>query len=135
MLRSLWSDFSGIVAGTIGPGSQSTILAPLGEFMLVRRLYSFVVFIFPIALASGIAHAQTYPNEVIRIVTCNPGGSYDLAARLLAQGLTGPLGQPVTVDNRGGGMVPIEVAAKSAPDGYTLLVAKVYKKSARFVGQ
>lgn len=69
------------------------------------------------------ASAQTYPNRPVRIVTSPAGGGNDFAARLIAQGLSGPLGQQVIVDNRAGGVIPGEVAAKSKPDGYTLLVA------------
>jgi tripartite-type tricarboxylate transporter receptor subunit TctC len=67
--------------------------------------------------------AQTYPTRPVRIVTSPAGGGNDFAARLIAQGLSGPLGQQVIVDNRAGGVVPGEVAARSKPDGYTLLVA------------
>lgn len=67
--------------------------------------------------------AQTYPNRPVRIVTSPAGGGNDFAARLIAQGLSGPLGQQVIVDNRAGGVVPGDVAARSKPDGYALLVA------------
>ena len=43
-------------------------------------------------------------------------------ARLIAQGISGPLGQPVIVDNRASGIIPGEIVAKAPPDGYTLLV-------------
>ena len=81
-----------------------------------------------------------YPNRAIRIVDVFvPGGPSDIIARLLSQKLTESLGQPVIVENRGsaGGIVGAEVAAKSAPDGYTLMMApqaaitinpSVYKK-------
>src|SRR5438552_16131101 len=72
--------------------------------------------------ATPIASAQNYPSKPIRIVTSNPGGSNDFTARILAQGLTGPLGQQVIVDNRGGGsFISAEVVARAPPDGYTLL--------------
>ena len=67
--------------------------------------------------------AQPYPTRPVRIVTSPAGGGNDFAARLIAQGLSGPLGQQVIVDNRAGGVVPGDVAARSKPDGYTLLVA------------
>jgi tripartite-type tricarboxylate transporter receptor subunit TctC len=73
-------------------------------------------------LASSSA-AQAYPNRPVRIVTSPAGGGNDFAARLIAQGLSAPLGQQVIVDNRAGGVVPGDVAARSKPDGYTLLVA------------
>src|SRR5687767_10454552 len=74
-------------------------------------------------IVAGAAGAQTYPNRPVRIVTSPAGGGNDFAARLIAQGLSAPLGQQVIVDNRAGGVIPGEVVAKSKPDGYTLLVA------------
>ncbi len=66
--------------------------------------------------------AQGYPNKPIRIVTGEPGGGLDFATRLIAQGITGPLGQTLVIDNRGGGIVLIDIVAKAPPDGYTLLL-------------
>ncbi len=71
--------------------------------MLVTRS---VVWIFSIGLAvlgASKAFGQEYPNKPIRIVTSEPGSGADFAARLISQGLTGALGQPVIIDNRGGG--------------------------------
>jgi tripartite-type tricarboxylate transporter receptor subunit TctC len=67
-----------------------------------------------------------FPEHTIKIVvTIPPGGAPDIAARLLAQKLTENLGQPVVVENRTGanGNVAGDQVAKSAPDGYTLLLA------------
>src|SRR5688572_22336436 len=72
------------------------------------------------ALAAAM-HAQTYPAKPIRIVTVAPGGTPDLIARLISQGITGALGQPLVVDNRVG-FVGIEIVSKAPPDGYTLAV-------------
>lgn len=74
---------------------------------------------------SAGAIAQTYPAKPVRlIVPTAPGGGTDLIGRLLAQNLSGPLGQQVIVDNRGGAGTTIgsAVTAKAPPDGYTLLL-------------
>ena len=73
------------------------------------------------SFAAGHASGQNYPNKPIRIVTSTPGGSADIVARLLAQGLTVSLSQQVLVDNRAG-VIAGEIVAKAPPDGYTLLV-------------
>ena len=73
-----------------------------------------------LVLSTTVAYSQDYPNRSIRILTPATGGSSDIAARQIAQGITGPLGQPVIVDNRGG-TISQEIAAKAPPDGYTLL--------------
>ena len=78
------------------------------------------------ALAIGSASAQPYPVKPVRIITGFTGGS-DLMARLVALQLTPALGQQVYVDQRLGaaGNIGFEAAAKSAPDGYTLLMGAV----------
>lgn len=71
---------------------------------------------------------QEYPVKPVRlIVPIAPGGSNDLLARALAQKFSESLGQPVIVDNRagGGGTIGTELAAKSAPDGHTLLMVNI----------
>ncbi len=71
------------------------------------------------------AVAQTYPSRAVRIVVAFPaGGGSDLAARVVAQKLSEGLGQPVVVENRVGanGGVGAEAVARSAPDGYTLVM-------------
>ena len=80
-----------------------------------------------IAIAFHALHAgaQDYPNKTVRvIVPFAPGGGSDLTARQIAQKLSERLGQQFVVDNRGGagGLIGLEIAAKSAPDGYTLVV-------------
>jgi len=69
----------------------------------------------------GAVHAQEFPTRPVRIVTSAVGGTTDLVARLIAQGLTASLGQQVIVDNRPTGIIPGEIVVKAPPDGYTLL--------------
>src|SRR5262245_10673893 len=74
-----------------------------------------------VILATGAISAQEYPNKPIRIVSGGaPGGGSDIVARLFAQGISGPLGQPVIVDNRAEAIAG-PLVAKALPDGYTLL--------------
>jgi len=82
----------------------------------------------PLLLAlclTATAHAQNYPARTVRMVVGFPaGGSVDLVARLLAPKLAETLGQSFIVDNRPGatGFIGASLVAKSAPDGYTLLM-------------
>jgi tripartite-type tricarboxylate transporter receptor subunit TctC len=76
-------------------------------------------------LCGGQAVAQTYPAKPIRvIVPFGAGGPADIYARYLGQHMQGTLGQPFVVENRpgAGSIIGTDVVAKSAPDGYTLLV-------------
>ena len=75
------------------------------------------------ALLPAIALSQQYPNKPVRmIVPFPPGGPADIFARGLAQGMGGELGQPVIIENVSGvgGVLGVDRAVKSAPDGYTL---------------
>ena len=77
---------------------------------------------------AGVALAQDYPTKPIRfLVGVAPGGGTDFMARLVAQKLTEAWGQTVVVDNRIGatGLIAMEMLAKSAPDGYTVIVFNV----------
>jgi tripartite-type tricarboxylate transporter receptor subunit TctC len=74
----------------------------------------------------GTGLTQTYPSRPIRLVVpYPPGGGLDLFARTVAPKLGQQLGQPVVIENRPGasGVIGADVAAKSAPDGYTILIA------------
>ena len=70
---------------------------------------------------SGGISAQTYPTKPVRIVTSSIGGGGDFASRLIAQGISGPLGQQIIIDNRGG-QTPGPAVLQASPDGHTLLV-------------
>ena len=83
----------------------------------------------PLTSAALLLAATTvfaaYPEKAIRIVVpYAPGGNIDITARTIAPGLAEGLGQQVVIDNRGGagGTIGSEIAARSAPDGYTLLL-------------
>lgn len=75
-----------------------------------------------LASGAGVATAQqAFPVKPVRIVTSQAGGGSDFTVRLMAQGLTEIWGQPVVVDNRGGGIIAGEIVSRAPPDGYTLI--------------
>jgi tripartite-type tricarboxylate transporter receptor subunit TctC len=91
------------------------------EELMLRNLMAAAV----IALAAPAAHAQTFPDKPIHlIVPFTPGSATDVVARAVAQAMSTKLGQPVLVENKpgAGGTIGSAQVAKSAPDGYTLLV-------------
>jgi tripartite-type tricarboxylate transporter receptor subunit TctC len=79
-----------------------------------------------LALAAAQVLAQPYPQKPVRLIVPAPaGGPTDVPGRLIADGLSGLVGQRIVVENRvgAGGLVAGEYVARSAPDGYTLLYA------------
>jgi tripartite-type tricarboxylate transporter receptor subunit TctC len=92
-----------------------------GLALAVRALVCAVAF----ATSAAVAQAQTYPSKPIRLILPYvPGGIIDTAGRNLAVRLTESLGQSVVAENRpgAGGVVGSDVVARSAPDGYTILL-------------
>ena len=93
------------------------------------------ILLFSSAIAAGVIcgpvwaqGAANYPSKAVRFIApFPPGGSTDLLARLVAQRLTEAWGQQVIVENRGGagGTIGVELAARAAPDGYTIVMGHV----------
>ena len=80
-----------------------------------------------VAQTASTGSGQAYPARAIRLIAhSSPGGTSDILGRLMAHKLTEALGQQVVVENRAGasGIIGVEVAAKSAPDGYTMLITQ-----------
>jgi tripartite-type tricarboxylate transporter receptor subunit TctC len=92
----------------------------------MKRFFALVLATAVAAVAPlSPASAQDYPNKPVTLVVgFAPGGNADIVARLVAQRLSDGLGQQVVVDNRGGagGLLASDFVAKSAPDGYRLLL-------------
>jgi tripartite-type tricarboxylate transporter receptor subunit TctC len=88
--------------------------------MSARQRFALLILSGLSALSMQCVYGQDYPAKLIRIITSEPGGGLDIAARLLAPGLTARLGRQVIVDNRG--RLASEVATKVPPDGYTILL-------------
>jgi tripartite-type tricarboxylate transporter receptor subunit TctC len=89
----------------------------------MRRRFFLLLILF-----TGIVEAQTYPARPVRlIVPFPPGGSNDIVGRMIAAQLGERLGQQVVVENKGGagGVLGTDIAAKSPPDGHTLLLISV----------
>ena len=77
---------------------------------------------------AGAAIAQGYPSKPIKfVIPYPPGGASDVTARILGQKLSEAYGQPVVIENRPGanGNIALDAVAKSAPDGYTILMGNV----------
>jgi tripartite-type tricarboxylate transporter receptor subunit TctC len=87
--------------------------------MVMRKL--FVALALAVFAAIGGAQAQTYPvRSLTLVVPFPPGGSTDAAARIMAERMRAPLGQPIVIENVGGagGSIAVGRVARSAPDGY-----------------
>lgn len=97
----------------------------------INKLWSFVFVVSSALTLSGFsenAQAQEYPNKPIKmIIPFSPGGASDLVGRILQTKLGEVLGQPIIIENKPGasGNIGMEMAAKSAPDGYTLFLGNI----------
>ena len=92
--------------------------------MFMRRWFAFL----SCAALPGLAAAQAFPSKPVRILVPFPaGGTTDIVARLVGQRMSETLGQPVLVENRAGagGTIAAAEVARSAPDGYTILIHNV----------
>jgi len=115
-------------AARIAPleGPESTMEEVFRMPRFARKTPALILSGLSIALFAGAATAQTYPAKGIRIIVAyTPAGTTDILARALGQKFSEAWGQPVMVDNRPGanGNISTGVAAKSPPDGHTLLMA------------
>ena len=92
-------------------------------FVCRRRMATAGPLLLAAMLVSGTALAQAYPSRSIRIVVPGTGGGGDFAARLIGQGLSPVLGQPIVIENRPVGTIPGEIVSRATPDGHTLLLS------------
>jgi tripartite-type tricarboxylate transporter receptor subunit TctC len=93
-------------------------------------MHRFLILSFVLTLSAAAWAADPaagYPSRPVRIITGSPGSTSDLSARFIAQKLTEAWGQQVVVDNRAGagGIIGNKIAARSAPDGHTLVIGHV----------
>jgi len=93
---------------------------------VVRHCFTLLACAGATIFALDVAHAQPYPSKPVKIIVpYTPGGSNDVLGRMVAKHMQDTLKQPFVVENKAGaaGQIGAEAAAKSPPDGYTLLVA------------
>jgi hypothetical protein len=103
--------------------SLSTLSQQFNRF-ITKGLIPVIGLSFTALSANSLVHAQAYPTKTITIVVPTaPGGANDAMARIIGQGLSSRLGQPVIVENKAGanGAIASEFVARANPDGYTLM--------------
>src|SRR5262245_7741652 len=89
-----------------------------GEMCMAAR-YIMSALVVASSMLAGAASGQEYPSKLVRILTSAHGSTNDIVARMIAQGLSANLRQPVIVDNRG--TLAAEVLARAEPDGHVLM--------------
>ena len=97
-------------------------------FRLNRRTFTCALLLGALGTMAGPVAAQDWPAKPVRmVVPFAPGGVTDLVSRIMAQGLSTELGQPVVVENRAGasGITGADIAAKADPDGYTIMMGNI----------
>ena len=94
--------------------------------MTLQRVFQTCLILIVFGLVGLTDAAETYPTRPIKVIVSYPaGGANDIIARSIGEELTKDMGQPIVVENKSGaaGTVGADAAAKSLPDGYTLLMA------------
>src|SRR5258705_8527352 len=86
-----------------------------GRYTPSMRFIAAIASLGLIVTSAGVVSGQHYPNKSIRIVTGLPGAGSDFTTRQIAQGISGPLGQPVIIDNRGAGILSANFWPKRPP--------------------
>ena len=118
-------------ASTMVVNARRVVEQRTGEPQVIAKkpVLSFRSFVFFVAAVfSQVAVSQGYPVKPVKlIVPFAPGGAADNFARVVGQALSDRLGQPVVIDNKpgAGGTLAADLVAKSAPDGYTLLIGDI----------
>ena len=107
---------------------MSRFATTIARALLCAPLVGFMGLLAAPAMAQQPAAPSGFPQKPLKVIVPQPpGGGFDFVGRVLAEKLSARVGQPVVVENRTGSgtLVGTEAAAKSAPDGYTLLVGSV----------
>ena len=122
------ADFAGLTFCTGKDAASAVPLSPTDDLERTMRLVTIKALLSALALGATLlaAQAQDYPTRPIRMVVPYPaGGVVDVTARIIGQKLGEALGQQIVIDNRPGasGTLGASAVAKSAPDGYTLLMS------------
>lgn len=101
-------------------------MTPLWKILM--RMFWAISLVCALGLKPALGQSQDYPNRPIKmIIPFSPGGASDLVGRILQTKLGEVLGQPIIIENRPGasGNIGMELAAKSAPDGYTVYLGNI----------